>query len=315
MVVSMLCMLAFAVVPPRVLKGWGSDPIADSLATDTVEPATASRPAELPQSTQAASDSLADTISQTTPDSLAAVARQLTVDSVLNSSNKVLELQPDSSKMDTIRRDTVKQSKSALDDPVQYTAKDSITFDYGNSRANLYGEAQVTYQNLQLDADYISMNIDSSTVHASGREDTLGNVSGQPVFKQGDDQYEPDNISYNFKSRKAFISNVYTEQGEGYLISEDSKRDSAGVMYLKGGKYTTCDAPHPHFYLKLTRAKVRPGKDVVFGPAYLVVEDVPLPLAIPYGFFPFSQKYSSGFIMPTYGDETRRGFYLRDGGY
>ena len=326
MVVSMLCMLAFAVVPPRVLKGWGSVPIADSLATDTIEPAIASRPAELPQSTQAASDSLADTISQTTPDSLAAVARQLTVDSVLNSitedsilsmlsSNKVLELQPDSSKMDTIRRDTVKQSKSALDDPVQYTAKDSITFDYGNSRANLYGEAQVTYQNLQLDADYISMNIDSSTVHASGREDTLGNVSGQPVFKQGDDQYEPDNISYNFKSRKAFISNVYTEQGEGYLISEDSKRDSAGVMYLKGGKYTTCDAPHPHFYLKLTRAKVRPGKDVVFGPAYLVVEDVPLPLAIPYGFFPFSQKYSSGFIMPTYGDETRRGFYLRDGGY
>ncbi|MBQ9559318.1 MAG: LPS-assembly protein LptD [Bacteroidaceae bacterium] len=252
--------------------------------------------------------------------------RQLTVDSVLNSytadsilqmlsTGRVLEVAPDSSKMDTTRHDTVRKSKSALDEPVQYTAKDSITFDYANSRANLYGDSKVNYQNLELTADQITMNLDSSIVHAMGREDSTGVVQGAPVFKQGNDQYEPDRISYNFKTQKAFISNVYTEQGEGFLISEDSKRDSTGTMYLKGGMYTTCDAKHPHFYLRLTRAKVRPGKDVVFGPAYLVVEDVPLPLAIPYGFFPFSKKYSSGFIMPTYGDETRRGFYLRDGGY
>ena len=252
--------------------------------------------------------------------------RKLTVDSVLATYNedsilmmlkegRVVEVGVDSSKIDTVKRDTIAVSKGALDEPVFYTAKDSITFDYAASRANLYGEGKVNYQNLELTADLITMSMDSSLVHAMGREDSTGVVQGKPVFKQGDDGYEPDKISYNFKTQKAFIQNVYTEQGEGYLISEDSKRDSTGVMYLQGGKYTTCDAEHPHFYLRLTKAKVRPGKNVVFGPAYLVVEDVPLPLAIPYGFFPFSKKYSSGFIMPTYGDETRRGFYLRDGGY
>lgn len=252
--------------------------------------------------------------------------RKLTVDSVLATYNedsiltmlkegRVVEVGVDSSKIDTVKHDTIAVSKGALDEPVFYTAKDSITFDYAASRANLYGEGKVNYQNLELTADLITMSMDSSLVHAMGREDSTGVVQGKPVFKQGDDGYEPDKISYNFKTQKAFIQNVYTEQGEGYLISEDSKRDSTGVMYLQGGKYTTCDAEHPHFYLRLTKAKVRPGKNVVFGPAYLVVEDVPLPLAIPYGFFPFSKKYSSGFIMPTYGDETRRGFYLRDGGY
>ena len=136
-----------------------------------------------------------------------------------------------------------------------------------------------------------------------------------PLFRQGSDEYEPDSISYNFKSRKAFISNVYTQQGEGYMKSLDGKRDSMGTMYVKKAFYSTCDDEHPHFYLNMTRAKMRPGKDVVFGPTYLVVCDVPMPLAIPYGFFPFKDKYSSGFIMPSYGDETSRGFYLREGGY
>lgn len=122
-------------------------------------------------------------------------------------------------------------------------------------------------------------------------------------------------MAFNFKTKKGFIYNVYTEQEDGYLSSQHSKRDSSGVLYLEHGRYTTCDQPHPDFYIALSRAKVRPGKDVVFGPAYLVVADVPLPLAIPYGFFPFTKSYSSGFIMPSYGDESSRGFYLRDGGY
>ncbi|MDE5787659.1 MAG: LPS-assembly protein LptD, partial [Bacteroidaceae bacterium] len=298
-------MLAYAVAP-RGMQAAGLSVVADTLsASDTLAPADT-----LPASA----------------DSVLAVRRQLTVDSVLNSytedsiramlqANRVLEVQPDSSKMDTVRHDTTRQSKSALEQPVHYTAKDSITFDYGRSMANLYGESRVNYQNLELTADHISMAIDSSIVHATGRVDSTGVTKGAPVFKQGGDEYEPDKISYNFKSQKAFINNVYTEQGEGFLISEESKRDSMGVMYVKGGKYTTCDARHPHFYWVLTRAKVRPGKNAIFAPAYLVVEDVPLPLAIPYGFVPFSKKYSSGFIMPTYGDETRRGFYLRDGGY
>lgn len=226
-----------------------------------------------------------------------------------------LNLSVDTIQNDSVAKDTAKVSKSVLDQPVEYVASDSVTFESGVGNANLYGNSKVNYTNLELQADWITMNMDSSIVHAVGREDSTGNVKGQPVFKQGSDQYEPERISYNFKTRKAFIDNVYTQQGDGFLISEQSKRDSEGVMYVRRGKYTTCNAKHPHFYLALTRAKVRPGKDVVFGPAYLVVEDVPLPLAIPYGFFPFSKKYSSGFIVPTLGDESIRGFYVRDGGY
>ena len=257
------------------------------------------------------------------------LVKQLTVDSVLRSvsqdsiltllqNRQVIEVLPDTMSRDSVKADTVRRSKSALDAPVEFSARDSITFDYTTDHAMLYGEGKVNYQNLQLEADHISMSLDSSIVHAAGRMDTTNakhEIVGKPVFRQGNDEYEPDSISYNFKTQKAFISNVYTDQGEGILIGAETKRDSMGVMYGRGGKYTTCDAAHPHFYLQMTRYKVRPGEDVVFGPAYLVVEDVPLPLAIPYGFFPFSKSYSSGFIMPTYGDETNRGFYLRDGGY
>ena len=224
-------------------------------------------------------------------------------------------IMPDTTQKDTVPVDTTPRSKNALDMPVNYSAEDSITFDYVHSRANLYGKGKINYQNLELEAEIINISLDSSLVHATGRTDSTGNVVGKPLFKQGSDEYEPDSISYNFRSRKAFISNVYTQQGEGYMKSLDGKRDSSGTMYVRKAFYSTCDAEHPHFYLNMTRAKMRPGKDVVFGPTYLVVEDVPLPLAIPYGFFPFKSKYSSGFIMPSYGDETSRGFYLREGGY
>lgn len=252
--------------------------------------------------------------------------KQLTVDSVLRSvsedsilamlrSASVIEVMPDSTKKQVQAADTIRRSKSALDEPVRFTAKDSLTYDFTAGRANFYGESQVNYLNLELQADFITMSLDSSLVHANSRTDEEGKEVGKPVFKMGSDEYEPDSISYNFKSGKAFISNVYTEQGEGFLISNESKRDSSGVTYFRDGMYTTCDADHPHFYIKLTRGKMRPDEDVISGPAYLVVEDVPLPLAIPYLFFPFTKSFSSGFIMPTYGDETNRGFYLRDGGY
>lgn len=266
-------------------------------------------------------DSLSATIDSLSP-------KQLTVDSVLRSvsadsilamirNKQIIEVLPDTNNTKKeVKPDTVQRSKSALDAPVDFEATDSVTFDYIIKRANFYGDGKVNYQNLELTADEITMSLDSSIVHAHGRTDTTKNeIIGKPVFKQAGDEYEPDSISFNFKTNKAFIANVFTDQGEGIMMSAESKRDSLGVMYVQHAKYTTCDAPHPHFYLHLTRAKVRPGEDVVFGPAYLVVEDVPLPLAIPYGFFPFTKSYSSGFIMPTYGDESSRGFYLRDGGY
>ncbi len=323
---SALSVFAFAVSPGRRTMSRGAA-VADSAVQDSSQPLVVKPDTAALKTLAATADTLAAKADSLTALRDSSIRPGLTVDSVLNSFSsdtirslfergEVVEVGVDSSKLEKKpTTDTLRVSKSALDEPVSYTAKDSITFDYTSSRATLYGESKVNYQNLELEADEITMNLDSSIVHAIGRPDSTGTVQGKPTFKQGQDAYEPDKISYNFKTKKAFIHNVYTQQGEGYLISEQSKRDSTGTMYLAGGKYTTCDDETPHFYMKLTRAKVNPGEKVVFGPAYLVVEDVPLPLAVPYGFFPFSESYSSGIIMPTYGDETDRGFYLRDGGY
>ncbi len=204
--------------------------------------------------------------------------------------------------------------KDAIEAPVYYESTDSMVWSK-NGNAFLYGNGKVVYDKIELTANIITMNMDSSVVHAFGRADSAGVVSGLPVFVDGGTPYESEKMSYNFKSRKGFISNVYTQQGDGFLMGGKAKKDSSNVFYSQDGMYTTCDAEHPHFYIKLTRAKVRPKKDVVSGPLYLVVEDVPLPIALPFGYFPFTSKYSSGIIMPTYGDELERGFYLRDGGY
>ena len=219
---------------------------------------------------------------------------------------------------DSIRLDSLNRKKAGgVDAPVQYTAEDSLVYDAPHKVAHLYGNSNVKYTNMDLTSDKISMDIDKSNVKATGTADSTaeGGIKGKPVFKMGSDTYDTDTIAFNFKSKKALINNEYTEQQHGFLPGARSKRDSTGAIYLQHGRYTTCDDPHPDFYISLSRAKVRPGKDVVFGPAYLVVCDVPMPLAIPYGFFPFTKSYSSGFIMPTYGDESDRGFYLRDGGY
>ena len=217
---------------------------------------------------------------------------------------------------DSIALDSAnRRKKNGIDAPVHYVANDSLIYEGGSGMAYLYGDANVKYEDMDLKSEEIYMCLDSSLVHARGGKDSTGVAFGTPVFVMGKDTYETDSMAFNFKTKKGLISNVYTEQEDGFLTSELSKRNSAGEIFLQHGKYTTCDDPHPDFYLALSRAKVTPGKKVVFGPAYLVVADVPLPFAIPYGFFPFSKSYSSGFIMPTYGDETERGFYLRDGGY
>ena len=218
---------------------------------------------------------------------------------------------------DSLRLDSLnRQKKNGIDAPVKYSANDSLTYEAATGRAHLYGDSHVEYQNMDLKSERIYMVLDSSVVHATGIRDSVTlQLTNTPVFKMGSDEYESDTMAFNFKTKKGLISQVYTQQEDGYLTSELSKRGSNGEIYLQHGRYTTCDEPHPDFYIAISRGKLRPGKDVIFGPAYLVVCDVPLPLAIPYGFFPFTKSYSSGFIMPTYGDETERGFYLRDGGY
>ncbi len=259
-----------------------------------------------------------DSISQrdtTPPDTgkLAAVIDTMKMDSIQRAIYRHNKAVDDSIHLDSLNR----KKKNGIDAPVTYSGEDSLVYDAKNKVAHIYGSSKVNYENMDLASDRIQMSLDSSLVRAIGTADSTEKkgVRGRPLFKMGGSEYESDTIAFNFKTKKGFINNVYTQQEDGYLTSELSKRDSSGVIYLKHGRYTTCDEEHPDFYIALSRAKVRPGKDVVFGPAYLVVADVPLPLAIPYGFFPFTKSYSSGFIMPSYGDEQDRGFYLRDGGY
>ena len=240
--------------------------------------------------------------------------KEVRADSVRTDSLLLDSLALDSLAADSLAEDTAKK-KEPLDAPVIYEASDSIVFTK-EGYAHLYGEGKVNYQNIELTSAVISMNMDSSTVYAHGVEDTAGVTTGLPVFKDGETPYESKTMRYNFKTKKGFINNIVTQQGEGYVTSEEGKKGADDEIYMRHGKYTTCDNhDHPHFYMKLSMAKVRPKKNVVFGPAQLVVEDVPLPIAVPFGFFPFNSSYSSGFIMPTYGDEMNRGFYLRDGGY
>ena len=273
----------------------------DSVARDSV-PAVTPAPQELADSVVAMLDSMmppAEKVTISEDDSLAlAIQRH----------NKAVD---DSLRLDSINR----RKKNGIDAPVVYSGNDSLVYIASSNTAHIFGDAKVDYENMKLESERIYMSLDSSIVHAEGVTDTAGVTTGTPVFNMGKDKYESDRMSFNFKTKKGLINSVYTQQEDGFMTAQLSKRDSSGVVYMQKGRYTTCDDEHPDFYIALSRLKMRPGKDVVFGPAHLVVADVPLPLAIPYGFFPFTSSYSSGFIMPTYGDEMSRGFYLRDGGY
>ena len=289
---------------PSLGEAADSTVVADAVPADTIVP-------------RAAKDSLSK--DSTSKDSTSKDGMQ--VDTVLADTLGMDSLQlliwkrnkaiDDSLYADSLNR----QRKNGIDAPVTYSADDSMTYEAATGVAHLYGNSHVKYENMDLESDQIFMSMDSSLVHATGSRDTSGQKYGTPVFKMGNDTYETDTMAFNFKTKKGLIQNAYTQQDDGYMTSEVSKRGANGDMFLYHGRYTTCDLPHPDFYFAMSRAKVRPGKDVVFGPTYLVVADVPLPFAVPYGFFPFTKSYSSGFIMPTYGDETSRGFYLRDGGY
>lgn len=218
---------------------------------------------------------------------------------------------------DSLNADTASAGHSEpLDAPVVYQSSDSMVWIMGGD-ASLFGNSEVQYQNIKLNAAVIRMRIDSSLVYADGVQDTLGEWSGTPVFSDGQSPYESTHMRYNFKTEKGYINHVITQQGEGYMTSRDAKKGPDGEYYIESGLYTTCDDhDDPHFGLRITRAKVRPGRDVVFGPAYLELLGIPIPLALPFGFFPFTEgEYASGIIMPTYGDELERGFYLKDGGY
>ncbi len=214
-----------------------------------------------------------------------------------------------------IATDSTKVKKSPLEAPVTYVASDSVVMT-GKNWAYLYGESNVKYMNIDLQSELIEISMDSSIVVAKFGLDSIGQEFGYPLFKNGDEEYESKVMRYNFKTEKGYITDVITQQGEGYVTAGQTKKMPDNIMNMLGGKYTTCDEhDHPHFYIQMTKAKVRPGKNIVTGPVYLVIEDVPLPLALPFCFFPFTDSYSSGILMPTFGDESTRGYFLRDGGY
>lgn len=205
-----------------------------------------------------------------------------------------------------------------LDAEVKYSCKDSLSFDFETKKMYLFGDAKINYGEISLSAYAIELDMDSTLAYAYGKRDSLGVATGEgnPVFKDKSGEYEMRMMKYNFETKKAIITHIVTEQGEGFVVGQRAKRVDESTYYMRDAKYTTCQNHyHPHFYLNLTKAKVVPGKRTVTGPAYLVLHDVPLPVAIPFAIIPNTKSYSSGIIIPTYGDESTRGFYLRNGGY
>ena len=205
--------------------------------------------------------------------------------------------------------------KQAIDAPVDYKASDSIVYSISEQKVYLYGDATIEYGDILLRADYIEFNMGNEAVFARGTLDSTGAEVGKPEFTEGSETFQCKKLSYNFRTKKGIITDIFTEQEGGYLHSAITKRHPNDHIHMKNGKYTTCDAPHPHFYIALTKAKSIPNDKIVAGPAYIVLEDVPLPIGIPFGFFPSTRTSQSGFLLPQYGEEERRGFYLRNGGF
>jgi lipopolysaccharide assembly outer membrane protein LptD (OstA) len=258
-----------------------------------------------------AADSLADSLRNALADSMAHDttfrADSMTVDSTKTDSTRQIAKSDKPSRIIRTRTD--------LDNVVNFKSSDSMIIIRRDS-AFMYGDGNVSYGEIKLAADNIEMDLGKSTVYAVGSPDSVGDIKGKPVFNQGQDEYEAKTMTYNFKTQKGYITDVITQQGEGYLTGGVTKKDINNEYYIKDGRYTTCeDHDDPHFYFNVTKGKVRPGKNIVTGPTYMVLAGLPLPIAVPFGYFPFSQTYSSGIIVPTFGDDYNRGFYLRDGGY
>jgi hypothetical protein len=221
-------------------------------------------------------------------------------------------------------KDTVKmaadssQMKGGFQDPISYTCTDSLSYDFtpADTIMRMYTKGKVKSLDMEMEADFMEMSRKNGTLFGAGVLDTAGILQGKPVFRQGGEEFQMDTMTYNYLSKKARIINVYTKQGDGFLLAKISKRMPDNSTFIKAAKYTTCDAEHKHFYMHMTRGKVTDKpKNIYFGPSYLVIEDVPFPLVLPFGFFPQMSGRSSGLRIPTYGEEVRRGFFLRNGGY
>ena len=221
----------------------------------------------------------------------------------------------DSIVVDSLTLGKDKAKKPILESEVRYSSEDSLIFSIGQQKVYLFDKATVDYQDIKLKADHIAFDFGTRTVMAAGAVDSSGQIAGKPEFTQKDEKINSDSLRYNFDTHKGIIKNIITQEGEGYLHSKLTKRLEDGEIHISKGKYTTCDALHPHFYIALTKAIAKPNDKIISGPAYLVFEDIPLPLGLPFGFFPNTNKRTSGLILPDFRDEQRRGFGLEEGGW
>ena len=214
-------------------------------------------------------------------------------------------------------RDSIEMlKKSSLEVPAFTTARDSVVEDFSDGKRMIYyyGDVTVTYGNMKLTADYMEYDLATSTLYARGTTDTSGVITGKPVMEQGQSTYTMEEVRYNFNTRKARINNMVTQEQDGILHGKNIKMMPDHSINITSGKYTVCDCEEPHYYLHLTAAKVmtKPSQKTVFGPAYPVIADVPLPIGLPFGFIPKRPDRASGILFPTFGEEKSRGFYLRD---
>lgn len=207
------------------------------------------------------------------------------------------------------------KKKNAISSKVEYSATDSISLDLKSQKVYMYREADIKYEKIHQKAGFIEINFNNNMLRARPGVDSAGKPYGKPEFIEGDQSFSSEQIDYNFKTTKGLIKNVITKEGEGFLHGEVVKKVDNNVSNMRHGGYTTCNLDHPHFSIKFTKAKVIPNNKIITGPAFLTIEDVPLPLVLPFGLFPNKRGQTSGIIIPTYGESANRGFYLENGGY
>ncbi len=251
---------------------------------------------------------------QALPDSVYHIPNEQDTANILQSREAAEKMLQDSLKVvsDTL---TNRKIKGDIETTINYSASDSITMDVTNQIVRLYGEAKITYGNIELDAAFIEINYLTNIITALGVTDTAGNVIGKPIFKEGSETYETDDMKYNFKTKKAIIDGVVTQQGDAYMHGTKVFKNQFDELYISKAHYTTCNLAHPHFYIEAKKIKVIPNKKVITGPFYINIMDIPVPIGFLFGILPVPREKSSGIIMPTYGEEKRRGFFLRNGGY
>ena len=225
---------------------------------------------------------------------------QITIDSTL--SNK-----------DTLSK-TIPRKKT-FEDRVNYSSKDSITTDLSLKKVFLYNESKIKYQGIELESGEMSINFKTKSLSAQGIMDSNNNMVQYPIFKEKGTEYRSTNIDYNFDTKKGYIKGVFTKEGEGYLHGEKVKKVDDKTMYISHGKFTTCDLDHPHFSINFSKAKAITQDKIITGPAWFSIMDIPLPLGIPFGYFPFTSTKQSGLLIPTYGYAQNRGYYLRNLGW